>query len=415
VTEVQGAQASYPRMTTARVLHFVCIFAYIYDPVVHGKTINPYRHSTLSLNQSGLPYGRPHLSEVTDPTWRQWEGYSALGIKNPGKPVHFSEMTHREVYKEWLPQHRSTPPTCVVSMYSADLLKRGAWGRYAAENNLNWALSHGYKYSIFRERLANKTVSFGWSLPRSALFMLEQGEEECEFVFSIDGDAVINNYKMTIASLKYRFLQPVGSLSPMILMACHWHQGKHDGCHNCKCNTRAFISKDCSEDLVMKEFELNSHCGVNMGVYLLRNSAQTREIMRWWAGAGAGHCDWQGDTKFERKHNLAEQKCAVRMKAKWPALIDVVHAGILNMPSWYDNRRKQVKLQVGDKNAKMDACFRSGVFICHTLGLREPQLRRKIFGKHLLQRRAMLSAWSVEHQEPYISILDLPSDDALWW
>mmetsp|Transcript_1283 Transcript_1283/g.2989 ORF Transcript_1283/g.2989 Transcript_1283/m.2989 type:complete len:425 (+) Transcript_1283:241-1515(+) len=361
---------------------------------------------------------KPLLSEATDPTWKQWEQYSEMGLKHPGFPEHFSDLKQAEVYKEWLPKVRSSPATCVVSMYSRDLLKPKMWGRYAAEINLNWALSQGHKYAIFRDRMANSTVSFGWSLPRAALFMLEQGEHECAYVFSIDGDAVVNNYKITVDTLTSTYLKAIdgAAVAPKILMACHWHHGKDGACNTCKCSTRASATKSCSEEVAMKEFVTNSHCGVNMGVYLLQNSAQTRMVMRWWAGAGAGKCDWQGDSKFEKKQNLAEQKCAVRMKAKWPQLVDVVHAGVINMPSWYDSRRRQMKLQVGDKNVKMDACFKSKtVFICHTMGLRDPSLRRRIFERELRQKHKSLVEWSAQHHEPYVTLTDLPADDSEWW
>jgi hypothetical protein len=129
---------------------------------IDAVTPYPVLNLTVFRNRTRIHYAR-QLSEDTDRTWNQWNTYPTLGIKHPGKPAHFAELVQREVYKEWLPTRRSTPSTCVVSMYSANLLKVGEWGRYAAENNLNWALSHGYKYSIFRNRLVNETVSFGWS------------------------------------------------------------------------------------------------------------------------------------------------------------------------------------------------------------------------------------------------------------
>lgn len=394
-----------------------CVLLFVSFALFHkltlGTTANTTPDSVVFRNRTRLHFDH-ELSQDTDETWKQWDSYPTLGIKHPGKPTHFVELAQHEAYKEWVPTRRSTPTTCVVSMYSANLLRVGEWGRYAAENNLNWALSHGYKFSIFRNRLVNETLSFGWSLPRSAMFMLEQGERECAYVFSLDGDAVINNHKHAIASLIAEYLHP--EYGSKILMACHWHYGRQGRCQNCECNTRTSLTAvNCSEENVLIEFQGNTHCGVNIGVYLLQNSAHTLKMMRWWAGAGEGNCDWQGDDKFERKHNLAEQKCAVRMKARWPTSVEVVHAGVLNMPSWFDKRRKQFKLQVGDTRAPMDACFSTRVFICHTLGLRVPHLRKKIFERHLRRRRAKLSAWSKQRNESYVSLVSLPDNDKLWW
>jgi len=170
----------------------------------------------------------------------------------------------------------------------------------------------------------------------------------------------------------------------------------------------------------MHEFQGNSHCGVNSGVYLLHNSPSSRNLMRWWAGAGEGRCSWTGDTKFEMKLNLAEQKCANRMKAIFPKSVNVVNAGVMNMPSWYDARKhdRSRSMLVVDKqvdNASHRKCFDSNVFVCHTLGIRAPRMRKRIFNEILQLRKGDLRNNSLQRGEPYVELTNQHGNVSLWW
>lgn len=363
-----------------------------------------------------------------DRSWADWRRYTAAGFQYPGWPEHFNELTS-DYYKEWQPRVRAQPTVCVVSLYTSSLLTQNSWGAYAAEINLNWALSHGYKYAIFRKKLGNETSSILWTKPRLVLFMLEQGELECKWVFSIDGDAVVNKIERSIEGLQLKFL-PDASLSqlrsteesvtgkefPEMLMTCHWHHGNMGRCQKCMC----FNLNDenaCSEAETMHEFERNSHCGVNSGVYLLHNSPSSREMMRWWAGAGKGSCSWDGDNKFEAKLDLAEQKCSNRMKAIFPRRINIVNAGVMNMPSWYSKGSGKAMLTV-DKNAGFAShvkCFQTDVFVCHTLGLRDPRTRRRIFKGILSRRRGEVQRACARRQERYVELSRVIGNGSDWW
>uniref|UniRef100_A0A7S0X989 Hexosyltransferase n=1 Tax=Mantoniella antarctica TaxID=81844 RepID=A0A7S0X989_9CHLO len=363
-----------------------------------------------------------------DHSWADLRTIVAEDRQQPGWPEHFDQLT-LDYYKEWNPRVRIQPTVCVVSLYTYSLLSLDSWGAYAAEINLNWALSRGYKYSIFRKQLGNRTHNILWTKPRLVLFMLEQGELECKWVFSIDGDAVVNDLLASIETLQLKFLpqaffaqapslkgMAVRQDFPEILMSCHWHYGRMGRCQKCKC----FTSNDenaCSEADSMSEFEGNSHCGINSGVYLLHNSGSSREMMRWWAGAGRGNCSWNGDNKFEAKLHLGEQKCSNRMKALFPKRINVVHAGIMNMPSWFSRTSGKNILTV-DKKAVFSShakCFRTNVFVCHTLGLRDPRLRRRMFKEILSRRQGVLRKASSARREPYVELTKMIGKNVEWW
>ena len=86
------------------------------------------------------------------------------------------------------PRRRAHPLVCVVTLFTEDLLD--GWGRFAGENNANWALAHGYELLVFRRLLVADGVFFGWSHVRALHLALQRAE--CGWVFLLDGDAVVN-------------------------------------------------------------------------------------------------------------------------------------------------------------------------------------------------------------------------------
>eukprot|EP00316_Scyphosphaera_apsteinii_P020644 CAMPEP_0119330782 /NCGR_PEP_ID=MMETSP1333-20130426/79023_1 /TAXON_ID=418940 /ORGANISM="Scyphosphaera apsteinii, Strain RCC1455" /LENGTH=349 /DNA_ID=CAMNT_0007340237 /DNA_START=17 /DNA_END=1066 /DNA_ORIENTATION=+ len=348
-------------------------------------------------------------------SWRSWDTYSLEHRSALGGVAHFHQL-NGSAYKVWVPKKRRSR-VCVVSMYSQDLLQPGAWGRYAMEMNLNWAFSHGYKFTIFQERLANPQQSYGWSLPRSVLFMLEQGPHECEWVFSMDGDAVVNNVTASVEPLIKQFFS--GSATQM-LMTCHWHIGLNGDCHNCRC-TRARKVKHCSEKKTLFEYGRNSHCAPNMGVYIVKNTPKAWELMRWWAGAGGGRCSLRGDRASEKERGLGAQKCSLRLKARWPGLIDVVNARVMNMPAWFNEHVHGMRViplvpQPWIKSlAKQMSCFESLVFICHALGFHNNIDRTNIFRAVLEKREPALRAALLAAGEIYVSVRHFPTNITDWW
>lgn len=279
------------------------------------------------------------------------------------------------------------------------------------------------KYTIFRKKLGNESTSYMWTKPRMALFMLEQGELECQFVLNLDGDAVINNLHFEVQTLQRKYFSKTKDDDKLansdLLMTCHWHYGLGGRCQNCRCFGLNEKFK-CSEAETLDEYQRNSHCGVNAGVYFVRNSPSSRDSLRWWAGAGEGSCSWTGDYKFEKKLNLAEQKCANRMKAVFPDRVNIVNARVMNTPSWFDVKKHTVSKSqlIADKHASVAShskCFGSNVFVCHTLGVRAPRARKAIFAKALSQTRTTLQRLCAEHAQPYIELTRLVKNDPLWW
>eukprot|EP00316_Scyphosphaera_apsteinii_P001822 CAMPEP_0119325752 /NCGR_PEP_ID=MMETSP1333-20130426/66638_1 /TAXON_ID=418940 /ORGANISM="Scyphosphaera apsteinii, Strain RCC1455" /LENGTH=292 /DNA_ID=CAMNT_0007333839 /DNA_START=69 /DNA_END=944 /DNA_ORIENTATION=- len=269
---------------------------------------------------------------------------SNITVQEFQEVAHFHEL-NRSAYKEWAPIVRRGG-VCVVSMYTPELLLQGAWGRYAMEINLNWARLHGYKFTVFQQRLIRPAWSLPWSLPRSALFMLEQGQRECEWVFSMDGDAAVNNATSSVEDLIEQYFTGTPT---QLLISCHWHVGEHGNCHTCRCNrAKPRTGTHCSEKQMLFEYGRNGHCAANMGVYLVKNTPEGRELMRWWVGAGDGACNLRGDKKIEVENGLGAQKCLLYMKAKWPELVDVVNARVMNMPAWFNEKvhgKRTIKLE----------------------------------------------------------------------
>ena len=67
---------------------------------------------------------------------------------------------------DWIPSRRAQPSVCVVSVMTSELL--ADWGGVAVESNANWAVAHGYRYTVFTRLLAPLTLHAVWSNPRAA-------------------------------------------------------------------------------------------------------------------------------------------------------------------------------------------------------------------------------------------------------
>lgn len=126
-------------------------------------------------------------------------------------------------YHEWAPTTLARPSVCVASVVTASLL--GGWGGLSTEQNVNWALGHGYRYSLFTKPLVPPSVPAVWSNPRALLRMLERGDVECTYVFYLDGDAVVNRLRDSLDALLPR-------IGPSVMLSCHSPFGDPNGtCH----------------------------------------------------------------------------------------------------------------------------------------------------------------------------------------
>ena len=234
-------------------------------------------------------------------------------------------------YREWVPLRRSQPAVCVVSVITSNLL--GGWGGFAAEQNVNWALVHGYKYGLFLKQLAGAGVPAVWSKPRAALLMLQRGEDDCQVLFHLDGDAVVVDVNRSITALIARLLP--AARGPSVIFSCHSPFGHGGACHvgrTCRCS-RAHTT--CTPEQMASMLH-RPHMGakyvpwclINSGVYLVRNSPRSRELLGWWAGT-------QECKPGEIGRGAPEQLCAQTMKTRWAAEIDVVSARHFNTPAWF--------------------------------------------------------------------------------
>ena len=349
---------------------------------------------------------------MVEPSWAAWSHYPTTH-KHPSWPTHFHELP-ADAYSEWTPERTRRAPAkiCVVSMLSSDLLKPTEWGAFTAEVNVNWALAHGYKFAMFRQRLTNMSLAYTWSKPRAVLFALEQGEGECAWVFQLDGDAVVNRLNHTVEALITQ-LKMGGDNAAQLALTCHSNLGRGDNCQACRC-LRA--SERCRPGDVEREFKRSISSGTcipNTGGYLVRNSEVSRAMFRWWAGGGEGRCHWRARPHHPVAMQFPEQYCSQWLKARWPHLVDIVNNRVMNTHSWFDptTRRGPAVFPVWNLQ-NLTGCMRSDSFICHAWGMtdwwcRHSRLcvlttRRDIFSQHLASRRQRLKSLLAVRGEQYL-------------
>ncbi|KAL1529952.1 hypothetical protein AB1Y20_000880 [Prymnesium parvum] len=155
-----------------------------------------------------------------------------------------------------------------------------------------------------------------------------------------------------------------GSKPPLMLGSCHSPVVGDDGasCGSCRC-LRA--SEKCTADMWADHASdsPNPHfCNVNSGAFLLKNSAETRRVMRIWAFAGDGKCAVYAAN--------SDQKCLMQLKQLFPKHIDVLSAKWFNAPSWFERSLNatgyHIKQQhLKSKNASAEdrfSCFGSHLF-----------------------------------------------------
>ncbi|KOO32138.1 hypothetical protein Ctob_008733 [Chrysochromulina tobinii] len=252
--------------------------------------------------------------------------------QRPSSSLDFSAHAVRE----FQPARRAQPSVCVVTVMTANLL--GGWGGHAVEQTLNWALAHGYTYALFTERLVPETIPAVWSNPLAVHVMLERGEDACAVVFYLDGDAVVNNVSSSLEGTIERLLPLDG---PSFVFPCHSPFAEADGatCHvggQCRCGRAAAgCSARALERMAHRKVTGAKHvpwCLINSGAYLVRNTARARARVKWWAERDGCEVGTLG-------RGAPEQACAQRMKALWPAEVDVVSARLFNTPAWFDAER----------------------------------------------------------------------------
>ena len=247
---------------------------------------------------------------------------------------------------EWIPQRRTQPTVCVVSVMTDELL--ADWGGAVVESNANWAVAHGYRYTVFTRLLTPPTLHPVWSNPRALELTLLRGEAECARAFYLDGDALVVGVERSLLALLARFLPP-----PVhVAFSCHSPfadarggcRGPLDGApvgmpgqSTCVC-ARAEMATRCSsrqrERMLKRPVpgkEAVPWCHINSGAALVRNSASSRALLADWAAM-------RGCSPGAPGRGAPEQACAQRLQARRRAQTDVVSAAHFNTPAWYHAR-----------------------------------------------------------------------------
>ena len=224
-------------------------------------------------------------------------------------------------------------------------------------------------------------------------------------MLALDGDAVVNNLRVRIEDVVAEHMPDHIDL----LFTCHKHQHTADGdCLQCKCTRENGGGCD-----YLQEYEEDSDCGVNMGVFLVRNRNQGPQLLNWWTTAGHGACNWTAGNRVERKWNLqaqarywlpqagrrARQKkgealvtesgseacvmfqvCSNKLKNAFPQRIRVTSAEVMNMPSFFDPKTDRAKFKQNADYHYNSRCFTSKVNgpsqtdVCHAF----PSLKRRL-------------------------------------
>ena len=300
---------------------------------------------------------------------------------------------------------------------TANLL--GGWGGHAVEQTLNWALAHGYTYALFTERLVPETIPAVWSNPLAVHVMLERGEDACAVVFYLDGDAVVNNVSSSLEGTIERLLPLDG---PTFVFPCHSPFAEADGatCHvggQCRCGRAAAgCSARALERMAHRKVTGAKHvpwCLINSGAYLVRNTARARARVKWWA-------ERDGCEVGTRGRGAPEQACAQRMKALWPAEVDVVSARLFNTPAWFDAERvgrstdpiaEYEAMRLTASSPEELRCFGDPRhLVCHlwnALRRRPPQvlaMRQVAFTAALAARRPQLRQLLSDRGERYVAV-----------
>jgi hypothetical protein len=362
-----------------------------------------------------------------EPSWDSWRYLD----RQPAGPAHFHELQRKD-YMEWRPRQRSQPSICVLSTYTRNLLKPGSYGSSVATMNANWALSNGYKYSIITKLFHNKsTNAFGYGLVRNSLFMLEQGEDECAFVFFLDGDALVNNPGQTLAPILRKHMH--GD----IILTCNSPYGlskKGISCGPARAPCRCFHpDANCS---AVAQARARYDCRINIGGHLIRNTPTSREIMRWWSAAGNNTCEWVGrpgcksnDRAPCERHpgHPSEQDCALKVQDRWKHHVHVVGAHVMNLPAWFHPKisifdYKNLLANLGHEERKstngrlplavpdetLTRCFQHPeLFICHPYGLRNMSFRDHLFHGLLQARLPRLLDGLRKRDEMFVNISDI--------
>jgi len=295
----------------------------------------------------------------------------------------------------------------MASIYTPNLLQGDkGWGAYAAELNLNYAIAHGYKYIMFTRSLITRPGwVFVWNTPLGGEAVLGREEDDCKWLFWLDGDAVVTNVRIT---LEDRLINPHFGATindtrdgPIMLASCHTSVTAEDGvsCEGCTCfratkpveervDCRAEYAAITQKYGVQHAHELSRNCLINTGAYFVRNSVRARALFQWWASAGNRKCNLRVATP--------EQGCIGVQGMAWDAnitssagplrvkeAIDMLSASVFNSPGTFEDRylhdamalsAKKVWVHKNstaraDPNTGLFSCLRSSAFVCHPWGL----------------------------------------------
>ena len=300
------------------------------------------------------------------------------------------------------------------------------FSRFATEQNVNWALAHGYSASLYSAALLPPQHHILWSQPYATL--LEAERPECSFLLHLEADVVINAVQRSFAPVLERFMQAPGT---ELLLSCHSPFATPDGsCHQpaCSCTRRSATSSNQKPSIPSCMPQTTDHhqgaawCAINAGVHVVRNTPTGRSILRFWTEGGDGSgdrghktgartCNRDMSTHVRREFGL--QKCAKTLYERFRAHVDVLSGIHFNTPSGYNSSLLQAVDPIGAyiearKSGKWyAACLQDdsteAPFACHTLGI-SAVLRATAFNTSLAMKSITLAALLQARGEEYVNL-----------
>ena len=266
-------------------------------------------------------------------------------------------------------------------------------------------------------------------------------------VFYLDGDAIINDVRKQVGT---EILAPYLTQAPHVhlLLNCHSPFGTGGDCGSCRC-CRA---RECPESERTRLPQADGSW-INAGVVFIRNSAEGRELVRWWASAGYGACATDAGASSKLQHGthdahgrgrasehalahrasrasehggrgghltrgLAEQECAQRMQRKWPSRVEVLNARVFNAPLWFepaayqwfelgrhshnDVVRDVVAAEKKEGRSGSAKCLGSAMFVCHAYDA-PADFRALVVPRRLAAVRPILRTMLAAHGDEYLS------------
>lgn len=223
---------------------------------------------------------------------------------------------------EWRPLTRSASGICAftVAIGEAASLLEGV------VHNANWANAHRIPFLLFRKQTIAQGLHHNWERVSAARAMLRGSD--CNWLLHMDADAVVVNVDRSPEELLARLEAEVTASAPKPAMfaTCNSPLGAGLDCDTLCCG-RSKRRLDCPVQIMDEGPASPYPCMINPAVFLLRNSASGRSLLRAWEAH-----------QSDQKEVFGEQHSLNLLQQQRPELIEVVGGQVMNTHSSFGSR-----------------------------------------------------------------------------